>query len=83
MNIKIYTKGGCPFCVKAKNLLNTNGISFSEINLEHQERSVIDALIAKTNYRKVPQIFINDEFIGGFTELQEKFDNGELDDQVI
>jgi glutaredoxin 3 len=80
MKVTVYTKGGCPFCVKAKRLLTNEGIAFREVNLEHQERDVVDALIAKTNYRKVPQIFIGGEFIGGFTELEAKHMNGELND---
>lgn len=79
MTIKIYTKKNCPFCVKAKRLLNSKGLAFEEIDLELNPEEK-QPLIERTNYRKVPQIFINDEFIGGFTELQMKNVNGELDE---
>lgn len=69
MNVTIYTKSSCPHCVRAKQLLQQQGVAFEEINLEQQPDQV-QPLIERTNYRKVPQIFINDEFIGGNSELQ-------------
>ena len=68
MNVTVYSKTTCPFCVRAKNLLEAEGVEYTEINLE-QHPNEVQPLIERTNYRKVPQIFINDEFIGGFSEL--------------
>lgn len=80
MSVVVYTKGGCPFCIKAKQLLTSKQIPFREVNLEYREQAEVDALIERTNYRKVPQIFIKDEFIGGYSELQVLSEDGELDD---
>ena len=81
MTVTVYTKPSCPFCVKAKQLLESEGISFTEINLQ-EHPSEVQPLIERTNYRKVPQIFINDEFIGGFSELQSLKNSGTLNEMV-
>lgn len=70
MNVKIYTKSTCPHCVTAKNTLKAEGVEFEEVNLE-QNPGQVQPLIERTNYRKVPQIFINDNFIGGNSDLQQ------------
>ena len=75
--IKVYTKTTCSFCNRAKKLLKSEGLEFEEINLElHPDQ--LQPLIERTNYRKVPQVFINDKFIGGFSELQLLKTSGEL-----
>lgn len=79
MSVVLYSKSTCPFCIKAKRLLQSKGITFTEIDLEQEPPETTKALIERTNYRKVPQIFINEEFIGGFSELQTKNVAGELD----
>ncbi|MEC9281725.1 MAG: glutaredoxin 3 [Bdellovibrionota bacterium] len=80
-NVKIYTKNYCPYCVHAKNLLQNKGVSFTEENLEDNPEEMM-ALIQKTGMRTVPQIFINDELIGGFTELSALEQAGELDKKL-
>jgi glutaredoxin 3 len=77
MDIVVYTKESCPFCVRAKQLLNAKGLPFKEINLEGKEKELAD-LKARTGWRTVPQIFINDKLIGGFTELAALDAKGEL-----
>ncbi len=74
--VKIYTTDYCGFCNAAKRLLEANQIPFEQIHL--QARSELDALIAKTGHSTLPQIFIDDELIGGFQELRELDQNGEL-----
>ena len=61
----IYTKDSCPFCVKAKALLQQKGIETKEIKVEWPTQ------LPKPEFRTVPQI-LNEkgEFIGGFTELE-------------
>ncbi len=66
--IEIYTWGYCPYCVRAKNLLNELDLEFTEIPLDGKDDE-LKALREKTGQRTVPQIFIDDEFIGGFSEL--------------
>jgi len=75
--IEIYTWGYCPFCVRAKNLLNEKGLEFIEHNLDGKDDELM-ALRDRTGQRTVPQIFIDDEFIGGFSELSALNADGKL-----
>jgi len=79
--VKIYSKKICPFCVAAKNLLEQKGVSFEEVMLDgkHEE---LQQLVQKTNFRTVPQIFIGEEFIGGYQELAALNDKGQLDQKL-
>lgn len=77
MGFKIYTKQSCPYCVRAKQLLNARGIAFEEINLEGQEQAIAE-LKARTGWRTFPQVFRGDQLIGGFTELAALEARGEL-----
>jgi glutaredoxin 3 len=64
--------------VRAKNLLERKGIPYTEIDLDGKEEE-LNALRAQTGWRTVPQIFIGDEMIGGFTDLADLEARGELD----
>ena len=69
-NVEIYSKSNCVFCDKAKNYFSQNDISFVEHNVEIAD--VFDTLMSRNpNARTMPQIFINDELIGGYTDLIE------------
>lgn len=70
MNIIIYTTQTCTYCNLAKNLLKEKKLQFTEINIE-ANLNILKDLIKKTNHKTVPQIFINEKFIGGYTELCE------------
>lgn len=72
MNILIYTTKTCIYCNLAKKLLNEKKLTFKEINVE-DDINLFKDLIKKTNHKTVPQVFINDIFIGGYTELIEFF----------
>lgn len=76
--VTIYTTQFCPYCVRAKNLLNQKGVPFTEVNLEGKPEELA-ALKERTKWRTVPQIFINDKLIGGFTELLALENSKELD----
>lgn len=79
MKVTIYTKSTCPYCHMAKDLLAQKGYVYTEIDyptLGDNERAT---LAQKTNhYRTVPQIFLGDEFIGGFSDLQALDNAGKL-----
>ena len=70
MQIKIYTKGYCSYCYAAKNLLAKRGLEYEEIPLsgDPQAEQKMRELSGQTT---VPQIFINNKPIGGYTELVE------------
>lgn len=76
--VKIYTTDNCPYCTRAKGLLKSKGIAFEEISMEGKLEE-LKALKEKTGLRTVPQIFIDDQLIGGFTELAAKDSKGELE----
>ena len=68
-NVTVFTRNGCPFCVKAKGMLHDAGIDFDELVLNRDFReSTIRAISGKTS---VPQIFIDGELIGGSDDLEE------------
>ena len=65
----IYSTTVCPYCVRAKQLLERKGVEYKEINLSKEDPQVRLDLMQRTNHRTVPQIFINEQFIGGFDQL--------------
>jgi glutaredoxin 3 len=66
--IVIYTKDICPYCTKAKALLQKKQVQFSEIKVTSEQ--IKAEMVAKSNGRlTVPQIFINDQHIGGCDDL--------------
>ena len=73
----IYSKQPCPYCVRAKAFLKEKGIPFVEIDLSNNFDE-IEALKKRTNHMTMPQIFVDDMFVGGYTELVSKFQSGEL-----
>ena len=79
--VKIYSKNYCPYCQRAKALFDQKGVTYTEINLEGK-RDELMALIKETGMRTVPQIYIGDEFIGGFSELSELDKKGLLDSKL-
>jgi len=75
--VKIYTTPICGYCVMAKRLLEKRGVAYEEINAAGQT-DLRDWLIEQTGQRTVPQIFIHDQPIGGFMELNALDRAGEL-----
>jgi len=71
MEVKIYSKTGCSYCVKAKEWFKTNKISFEEIVLDdYNERQEFYQRVSNgKQVTSVPQIFIDDKHIGGYTDL--------------
>lgn len=69
MNIFIYTKKGCPNCVTAKLLLNSQGLKFIEQDMDDPEVAAAFRF-AHPDVRQMPQIFINDQRVGGLAGLQ-------------
>ena len=76
-HVQIYTWSNCPYCVRAKNLLNSKGIAFEEINLDGKDKELKE-LQTRTGQRTVPQIFIDGKMIGGFSELAQMDSEGKL-----
>jgi glutaredoxin 3 len=79
-NVTIYSTTVCPYCIRAKQLLQRKGVEYKEINLSNEAPEVRTELMQRTNHRTVPQIFIKDQFIGGFDQLYALEREGKLDD---
>ena len=67
----VWSNVGCHFCEMAKTLLKQKGIEYEERSLA-KEWKVQDLLEAVPNARSVPQIFIDNKYIGGYSELRKK-----------
>ncbi len=76
--VKIYTWTTCPFCIKAKALLDRKKVSYQEIVIDG-DREAFANLKQQTGSGTVPQIFIDNRFIGGCDNLHELDANGQLD----
>ena len=77
-NVLVYTTEYCPYCIRAKALLAKKSVAFTEVNVEDRPE-LRSWLVSASGQRTVPQIFINNESIGGFTEMAELDREGELD----
>ena len=77
--VEIYTKGMCGFCHRAKRLLDEKGVDYTEYDITfggEDQQALKERL---PSYRTVPQIFIDDEAIGGSDELAALERSGKLD----
>lgn len=73
MKAVVWSKDHCPYCVQAKKLLEMKGIDYEERNINNGwDRE--DLLAAVPGARTVPQIFLDGQLIGGFTELRKHFE---------
>jgi len=76
--VKIYTTSWCPYCVRAKRLLEKKGVSYEEIDVEGDDEARI-RLAEQTGRRTVPQIFIGEHHVGGSDDLHALEAQGKLD----
>jgi glutaredoxin 3 len=77
-SVKIYTTPYCPYCVRAKRLLERKGVPYEEIDVADDDRARID-LAERTGRLTVPQIFIGEEHVGGSDDLHALEQEGKLD----
>lgn len=77
-NIVIYTTAVCPYCVAAKNFLQSKGQAWSEVrvDLDPDLRRKMTEMTGRTS---VPQIFINDTHVGGYDDMIALHRNGGLE----
>ena len=71
MKAIVWTKDACSYCVQAKALLEQQGIEYEEkkIGVDYTREQLLEAV---PTARTVPQIFLDGELVGGFTELKKK-----------
>lgn len=79
IKIEIYTTIHCPYCTRAKSLLNRKGLRYTEICVDQDSKKREEMLRRSNGRQTVPQIFINDRGIGGFSELWKLEQNKKLD----
>jgi glutaredoxin 3 len=78
-NVEIYTWSLCPFCIRAKALLNKKGVDFTEYCIDGDEAARADMAKRAKGRRSLPQIFINDQHIGGCDDIYALEAQGKLD----
>jgi glutaredoxin 3 len=76
-NIEIYTQSTCPFCVRAKGLLDKLELSYTEYEVSYDREKAAE-MISRSQRYTVPQIFVDDLSIGGSDELFELVESGEF-----
>lgn len=79
--VVMYTTQFCPYCVRAKMLLESKGVKFTEIRVD-VERERYGEMIGLAGRSSVPQIFINDDHVGGCDDLYALENQGRLDTKL-
>lgn len=77
-NVTVYSRSWCSFCKQAKALLESKGVAYDTIDIEEQPEKR-DEMIERTGRTSVPQIFINDQAVGGCDDLFALHSSGDLD----
>jgi glutaredoxin 3 len=78
-DIVVYSTGWCPYCVRARALLERKGLPFREIKVD-EDPAEREAMLTRSGGRRtVPQIFIGEQHVGGFDELYALDKSGQLD----
>ncbi len=76
--IEIYSTAVCPYCVAAKNLLKSKGLEWDEVRIDTDAAQREAMLTRSGGRRSVPQIFINDQHVGGYDDLVAADRSGKL-----
>jgi glutaredoxin 3 len=76
--VVLYTTGWCPYCQRARKLLEKKGVSYTEVDIESAPEKRAE-MQARSGRRTVPQIFIGDTHVGGCDDLHDLEDEGKLD----
>ena len=71
MKAVVWSKPACPYCTKAKALLKMKGIEYEEKNIA-EGHNIQDMLALVPNARTMPQIWLDDQHLGGYHELEKK-----------
>ncbi len=77
--VEIYTWNSCPYCIRAKSLLNSKGVQFTEYAIDGDESARDKMAMRSSGRRSVPQIFIDDVHIGGCDDIHALERAGKLD----
>lgn len=77
--IEVYSGGYCPYCARAKALLQKKGLKFTEYDVQAEPNRRAEMAERAPGARTIPQIFINDRHVGGCDDLYALDKKGELD----
>jgi glutaredoxin 3 len=77
-DVLIYVTSWCPYCVAAKALLRKKKVAFAEVDVDGRD-DLRSWLVSASGQRTVPQVFINGQPVGGFSDLGDLDRAGELD----
>ena len=77
--VEIYTWQTCPYCIRAKLLLWWKGVNYTEYKIDGDETARKQMADQANGRRSVPQIFINNQHIGGCDDIHELDGKGQLD----
>ncbi len=78
MSVVLYGTRFCPYCIAARALLRARNIAYQDIAVDGDPQ-LRDAVMARSGQSTVPQIWVGDVHVGGFTELRQIHVSGELD----
>lgn len=79
--VKIYTASYCGYCARAKDFLRRKGVAFEEVDVTSDD-TMRAKLVEWTGRRTVPQIFIGEEPIGGYSDMVALDSKGQLDPKL-
>lgn len=79
MSVEVYTTGFCPYCHRAKALLDQKKVAYKEIRVDEYPQLRSEMMTRANGSHTVPQIFINDRHIGGCDDMMALEFNGKLD----
>lgn len=79
VDVKIYSSGFCPYCSWAKKMLDSKNIPYSEIRIDQVEGAQQEMLTRSNGQMTVPQIFIGDFHVGGYTDMVKLDQEGNLE----
>ena len=81
--VEIYTWQTCPYCIRAKILLRWKGVQFTEYKIEGDDAARVKMAERANGKRSVPQIFVNNQHIGGCDDLYALDRAGQLDTRLM
>ena len=77
--VTVYTTEPCSFCARVKGLLHARGVQFAEVNLSKDPAGRVE-LAQRTGMMTFPQVIVDGQLLGGFTEVQAAAQSGRLDE---
>ena len=78
-DVVIYSSGFCPYCTWAKKMLDSKQVEYREIRIDQEEGAHQEMLAKSRGQMTVPQIFIGEYHVGGYTDMVQLDQEGKLD----